>query len=293
MKRFFILFSLFTLSSIFSQSFTISEFEKCDTNNKSQKLVQDIQGQDRNVTILKLNDYNYLSFGDDVYKYNVVESENLILHKEKLLPKEASYCNRLLDTLRDINPSLLNINKNENGDRIVVEDGVTFQITLFKENCTVKYSSDSPDIYIKNKYPNFEERKKFLTVFTHMQSLFYDKEYEDLKKVDTIYLLYDRSDKTRNIKIDKVSDDNESTYSFLFSDGKSLNLRTLYGEVKTVKEKSVNNEVKIDLNTLDKYRFKAMFELLSNKKAIYIIDKESGGNKKKIMLARAYLDYNL
>jgi len=124
-----------------------------------------------------------------------------------------------------------------------------------------------------------------------MQSLFYDKEYEKLKRDDTIFLVYDKLDEIRNVKIDKISNNGIVTYSFLFSDGKSLCLKTLDKEIRSVKKKSIKDVVKIDLSILNNYRFKAMFEILSSKRAIYIIHDEPGDKKSKIKVTRAYLDY--
>ncbi len=293
MRSLFILYILIISNSIFAQNYVISEFEECGSSLRYPKLFEHFQNQDKDITILRLNSRHYLTFKDNlIYKYNVAESENLILEKEKLSKDETYYYKKLLDTLRTINPSLLNITENEKGEKIVVEDGETFQIELFKENCKVNYSSYSPNVYIENKYPSFKERKKFVDVFNSMKALFYDIEYENLKRIDTIYLIYEKLNETRNLKIEKTLANNISIYSFLFSDNKNLILKTLSQEREVVKKKAINNKVKIDLSTINKYRFSAMFEILSNKKAIYIIDKEENFKKNKIVLMKAYLDYN-
>jgi|GEM_PF-5838088 len=294
MKTLFNLFLLLLSHYTFSQGFIISQYENCDTGAEYRRLIGLFQDQDKKPTILKLNSRHYLTFeGDMVYRYDVAESENLILYKKQLSQEEAYQCRQLLDTLKTVKPSLLNSTGNEKGEKIIVEDGVTFKIELFKENCMVAYSSHSPSAYIENGYPNREERKKFVAVYDGIRSFFDDEEYENLKRKDTIYLLYDKTSKTRNLKYAKIASKKVLRYSFLFSDKKDLILKTFAEEKRAVEKKSIDDKEIINLGTIDRYRFDLMFELFYSKKVIYIIDEEDNKQmKNKAVLRRAYLSYN-
>lgn len=50
----------------------------------------------------------------------------------------------------------------ENGGNIIVQDGATFEVELFENDCRIHYSTYSPHIYIENGYPHFQERKNLL-----------------------------------------------------------------------------------------------------------------------------------
>lgn len=288
MKSFFIVLHLLTVSLIFGQAFSLSKFEICDNDNTYQKIILNFQNQNEESIILKLNKQDYLTIGNDIYSHYIVDSENLIVRSSKLSKEQDSLCRLLIDKLLSINPNFLNIITNENNETISVEDGTTYQIELYKKRCKVSYNTYSPNVYIDNKYPHFEERKKLLDVYNGLKPFFYNKEYEELKNADSIYLIHNMSDKIKNLKIIKIPNNGNDTYVFSFTNGNRLNLR-VDNSVTTLKKRPLSNSViKIDLNKFNEYGFDAMCEILRNKKTIYIIGKGIR-NKPKSVIKRAYL----
>lgn len=290
MKLIHTIFSIFFISTIFAQKSTFSDYKICGMSH-SQIILQ-LQDMQRSATILKIDNQNYLSIEDSVFLYSVAESENLIYYTEKLSEIKSLKAKQLLNKLKTINPNLLNIVEKGNDSKIVVQDGATFEVELFEGDCKIVYSSYSPDVYIKNEYPHFKERVKLLEVYEGLHSVFYNKEFNQLKSADTIYVVYDKSEKIKNLSVKQIKNRNLETYSFLFTDGKNLILRKFIDKKITVNKKSLLDKNIVDLNIVNKYRFKAMVDILFEKKAIYFINKNELCKKNKIILYTAYL-FNL
>lgn len=180
----------------------------------------------------------------------------------------------------------------ENGGNIIVQDGATFEVELSENDCRIHYSTYSPHIYIENEYPHFQERKKLLEVYDGLQSIFYNEEFDKLKSADTIYLVYDESKQIQNLSSNQIKNRDIATYSFLFSDGKSLILRKDNQKKIVVSKQFIKDKDLLDLNIINKFRFEAMADILFKKKAIYFINKNELCKKNKIILNTATLFYH-
>lgn len=122
-----------------------------------------------------------------------------------------------------------------------------------------------------------------------MQSIFDNEEFDKLKSADTIYLVYNESKQIQNLSINQIKNRGIATYSFLFSDGKSLIVRKDNQKKIVVSKQFLKDKDLLDLNIINKYRFEAMADLLFKKKAIYFIDKKELCKMNKIVLNTATL----
>lgn len=268
----------------FGQSVMFSKYEKYDFENKEGKYENMLKTECRNQIMIKLNEHHFLTFSEnDAYRYVVDESENVVISKRKLSEKETILLSKSLDTLKGIDPILLNSTMDLNGSEIIIEDGTTFQLEIFKNKSWINFITVAPETYIKNKFGNYKHKLSFVNVFNSLNNFFYDEEIEKIKNADTIYIVFDKNKRYDNLNIKINSFKNNDEYVIKFSDSKSLILNTY----KNNKNKNMLNEksVEINLEFINKHRFNKTLEILTSKKAIFILDK----SENKIKAKKAYL----
>lgn len=101
-------------------------------------------------------------------------------------------------------------------------------ISFYKGNKTLKlFYSYSSDTYLEDKFTFPKDRKMFLNNYLNLTKYFYDKEFERLKSLDTIYLFIERGENMRYIvDIDNAKNKRQENYFFDFkcSSGQFTNL---------------------------------------------------------------------
>jgi hypothetical protein len=294
MKKILLIIYLLPIFGL-SQNYLISKYEKLDFDNKFDEYYKMFEIESKDNLILKIDLHKYVVVNENEgFKISVIESENLIINKQKLTSGELKYSNKMLDSLKKINPFKFNVAKKEDGTEMIVSDCNEIQIEAYKGNCKMIFNSYCPQDYIKEKFPYFEERLLLLNTYNYFHSLFYDKDLEKIKNADTIYLDFN----LRNVVLDKLqfektSSKNLNHFKFKFSDKSKLIFNSLIKDESDfeVDKKDFNqkeNIVTISINTINKYRHDIIRRVLSDKKYVYLIRNKSVFSR-KIKFKRIFL----
>lgn len=194
--KFFLLFSI----SAFGQNHTISQYEKADVSHKGRNYAERLKIDNKKSVLLKIEENSFLVFNenDGVYRYYL--TPDALILKNKIADSESAKCLRYLDTLKSINPSVLNVTERKtNGidsvESIHIEDGATYNLELFKNDVTVYYSTYSPEAYIEHRFPFYKERLKLLNAYNYFTSLLkypQKKNYSpNQNRTDSLYIIFD------------------------------------------------------------------------------------------------------
>ena len=243
----------------------------------------------KNTLVLKQNNkFIVYKNQSDISKASIGYLSGDIFFIEKINEPQLINYRNILDTINNINPSLLNKTENIHGD-MIIEDGINYNLELFKDNYVVDYNTYSPEDYIKYKFPFYKERIRFMNVLERVNNLFYDDEYEKIKNKDTIYLNISSKDyaKLEKFRIRKISDDSKDLYIFTSLNNHTINVTKKYYKNTIINfnkrfffEKNKSSIIELDF--LDKYGLNI---LQDKKKCIYIID-EKKMNTKTIQLIK-------
>lgn len=284
----FLIILFFTLAS-FSQNHIISEYEKYDYEKKGQNYNNVLKLDDKNSLVLKLNN-KFIIYKDEseISTISIGYLSSNIFYTKKIKEHQLINYKNILDTIKNINPSLLNETKNIDGE-MVIEDGINYNLELYKNNYIVNYNTYSPEAYIEYKFPFYKERIRFMKVLEVVNNLFYDDEYEKIRNRDTIYLNISSKDylTLEKLKIKKHSDKFKDLYIFtslnnhkISVDKKDKNKKDVKFNKKEFLEKNKKSIIQLDF--IDKYGLEIFQD---KKKSIYIID-EKKLNIKKIQLIK-------
>lgn len=279
MRYLFIIFTLFSTSVSLCQNHIISYYEKYDLDNKGQNYSEALKLDDKNSLILKLNNlFIIYKTNGEILRISRGYLNDKKLYVNKIDELQKSLYKNILDTLKSINPSNLQKTKKEELE-ITINDGTEYSIELLKDNYLVDYVTYSPEVYIKEKFPFYKERIKFLKIIEKINNLFYDQEYVNINNRDKLYIntTLNQYENLKDYNIEKISDNFKNLYIF-----KSLENKILITDRKYIKSKplkinskiflSENKESIIKWNFIDKYGP----EFLNDKnKCIFTINQKS------------------
>lgn len=125
--------------------------------------------------------------------------ENKVIYSKKLNSLDYEKCLSQFSQLSNINPKHLEIQKNEKGVVMKIEDGFDVKVELFDEGERKLLNSYSPQDYIDAKFPFYEERQLYVDIYDELIKYFFDEEYIRLRELDSIYIFIDKSFKSSNL----------------------------------------------------------------------------------------------
>jgi hypothetical protein len=273
MRNLIILFFLVFNTSYSQDFFHISKDESYDYAKDGNKYRNLLNCIDSEALLFKLNNQNFIiQKKDGFYKVYVDEDEKRVISSAKLASKEAIECSTILDSLKSINPKYLDITIDKNGKVMIVNDGIEYEVNFFKKEYRLTLKSNNPELYIEEKFPHFEERIKFLKSIKKLNEIFFDSTYNNVNKLDTIYLKLKNSKNLNKLELNKE----RNHYSLLFSGTKKITLTNLDSDHDLmIKRKSLQKDKSkiINIDFINKYRYNFVLNLFKNK-VIYIIEKK-------------------
>ena len=298
--RYILVIILLFFSTVYSQdnvdsSFIFSKYEHFDYEKNGDK-IRGILKEDNEAQIICLGDSKYISLkNNEINCYTICK--DTIMNIIKLDNIDAINCKKLIDTLVSIDPTKITNEIDKEGNRTIVMDGGEFEVSVYKSNKTLKLYSYSPDTYMEDKFPFAANRKTFLNSYLNLTRYFYDKEFERVKSLDTIYLFIKRGENVQYIAdINKLKNIRQENYFFNFncSSGQFINLNRFSSVEPTntfYKKKSflkTNSDKILHSDYLQKFTQCDLEQLInSNTKKVFIIDKdEIKGRKIKIKEVR-------
>ena len=272
-------------------TFIFSKYESFDYQKKGDE-IRTILNENKDALIINLNNGKYMSLkNNDINCYTMCKGTMINLVKLNYI--DSMNCKPLIDSLISIDPIKITNEIDIAGNRTVVQDGGEIEVSFYKDNKTLKLYSYSPETYMENKFPFAEKRKTFLHSYLGITKYFYDKEFERVKTLDTIYLFIERGENVQYIvEIDKSKNKRLETYFFRFkcSEGQYSNLnrfssiepKNIFFQKKSFLE--TNADKILNHEYLQKFTQCDLEQLISsNTKKIFIIDKdEIRGRKIKI-----------
>jgi hypothetical protein len=191
MKQIILMFFLFLISfNNFSQdkekNHEISEFEKTIDKNQLENLIKYFNF-DKTKLLISLNEKKYVLFSVDSLTLFKVRGNKII----KMNSKNSKIISEVnFNNLFKINP--LNLNEtNLNESIIKVSDGHEYKMVIYKSDKNLTLESYVPEIYIKNEYPYYQERKVFLENYNILNNLFEDENYLKIKEAKKVFIKFD------------------------------------------------------------------------------------------------------
>ncbi|MBA4276018.1 hypothetical protein [Flavobacterium sp.] len=262
--------------------FTFSKYENIDYEKKGDR-IRGILNQDKDALIINLDDSKYICLKNNKINCYTI-CKDTIMNIIKLDSIDAMKCKKLIDTLVSIDPTKITNEIDKEGNRTVVQDGGEFEVSVYKGNKNLKLYSYSPDVYMEDKFPFAENRKTFLYTYLDLEKYFYDKEFERVKSLDTIYLLIKKGKNVQYIvDINKLKNIRQENYFFNFncSSGQFINLNRFSSIEPTnafYRKKSflkTNSNKILHSDYLQKFTQCDLNQLInSNMKKVFIIDKD-------------------
>ncbi|NBL65367.1 hypothetical protein GV828_09175 [Flavobacterium sp. NST-5] len=274
-----ILFLLFCCSVFGQQSnnFEISRFEK---ENEQVEILRNQFNFKADDTLICLNNSKCVLIGkDSIVLYKVKSGK--VEFKERIL-KEKIHSTMDITPIFSLNPSELNVDEMD-GKKISISDGAEYVIDIYKKDKHLKLVSHSPETYIANKYPFYQERKEFLNYYKSLENLFIDERFLELQSAKEIYIKYDKNNNSSKTLINRKDIVDESEIFF-------INELMFYNIGKTHKEiklQNINPKLIVDYNYLNQYFTEELKKLLKeNPKRIFLIEESSKAKKVIIQQVR-------
>ena len=272
-------------------TFIFSKYEQFDYEKKGDK-IRAILNEDHEALILSFNNGKYISLKNDVLNCYTTCNDSVI-NSVKLNNTDAVNCKTYIDTLVSIDPKKIFDGIDEKNAGTIIQDGGAYEITIFKGSKTLKLYSYSPETSTENRFPSPKNVKSFINSNINLPKYFYDKEFQRVKSLDTVYLFIERGKNVQYfVDINKLKNIRQENYFFHLncSSGAYINLNRLsYTKPKNTfyQKKSFlkNNSDKIlHSDYLQKFTQCDLQQLISsNSKKVFIIDKdEMRGEKIKI-----------
>lgn len=263
-------------------TFVFSKYESFDYQKKGDKIRATLNENNESL-IINFNNGQYLSLkNDEINCYTICKDS--VINIVQLNNIDAVNCKTFIDTLVSINPKKIFDGIDEKNAGTIIQDGGAYEITIFKGNKTLNLYSYSPETNTENRFPSPKNTKSFINSYINLPKYFYDKEFERVKSLDTIYLFIERGRRVQYVvDINKLKNIRQETYFFHFncSSGAYINLNRFSATESAntfYKQKSFlkNNSDKIlHSDYLQKFTQCDLEQLIgSNNKKVFIIDKD-------------------
>ncbi|HSD08800.1 hypothetical protein [Flavobacterium sp.] len=196
---------LLFFSTIYSQdkvdsAFIFSKYEQIDNEKKGDK-IRDIVNEDNDALIIYLDDSKFISLKNNKVKCYAICKDTIINNIVELNNINAKNCKSIIDTLVSIDPKKI-INEIDKKNRIPIENLGKYMISFYKDNKTLKLFYSYSETNIEDKFSFPKDRKTFLNNYLNLTKYFYDKEFERVKSLDTIYLLIERE---KNMQYERLN----------------------------------------------------------------------------------------
>jgi|APLak6261702949_1056265.scaffolds.fasta_scaffold07957_2 hypothetical protein len=280
MKKHLVLIVYLITIITYGQNFSISQYENIDSK-KIGKRIRTLLKVNKNTLIVNLDGNKYITISNNKAVIFTVVS-NRIINSKKIDNQGFLNCKSIIDTLSFINPKTLNLDTNDKGEKIEVQDGSEYKIELYKEDKILILYSYSPETFIEYKYPYFEKRKIFLENFSRLKSYFYDKTYERIKDLDTLFIYFKKNKKTiYHAENSQRSNGYQENYYFNLKEFNN-NFPEIYYmrwsndylcSLEKRKFLKKNKEKTVDYNFLKKYGPCDLSDLInSGKKKVFIVE---------------------
>lgn len=212
---------LLFFSTIYSQdkidsTFIFSKYEQIDNEKKGDK-IRDIVNEDNEALIIYLDDSKFISLKNNKIKCYTLCKDTIINNIVELNNIDAKNCKSIIDTLVSIDPKKI-INEIDKKNRIPTENLGRYMISFYNNNKTLKLFYSYSETNIEDKFSFPKDRKTFLNNYLNLTKYFYDKEFERVKSLDTIYLLIERE---KNMQYER-SNFSDTTYSTIIEKGGNM-----------------------------------------------------------------------
>ncbi|HSD07624.1 hypothetical protein [Flavobacterium sp.] len=229
---------LLFFSTIYSQdkvdsSFIFSKYEHFDSEKKGVKL-RDILNEDREALIIFLDDSKFISLKNNKVKCYRICKDTVINNIVELNNIDAIKCKSIIDTLVSIDPKKI-INEIDKENRIHIENLGRYMVSFYKDNKALKlFYSYSSETNFEDKFTFPKDRKTFLNNYLNLTKYFYDKEFERVKSLDTIYLLIERE---KNMQYER-SNFSDTIYSTMVEKGKNMTHILDINKLKSIRQET-------------------------------------------------------
>ena len=261
-------------------TFLISNFEKFDTAKEGKKL-RDLYNLDDKSLIIKLDSgKNIILVNNKMYFVKSTIAKPFEIKQVEDTVK-LRY-NKIIDSLKLINPLSLNEIKNKDGDQLNIQDGSERKIEFFKGDYKLELNSYAIENYIDFGVLNLDKRIKFLKFYNDLNKTYYDSNYKKLFNQDTLYVFF-KKDKfqLKNFYVrEDITKINGSIDYFFSSKYSSLNFYLTFmhsdkNQITVKKNKFLkqNKSRILDYTFFNNYNSFESFNLFKNK-VVYLIDKD-------------------
>jgi hypothetical protein len=237
--NYILVITLLFFSTIYSQdkvdsTFIFSKYEHFDYEKKGDK-IRDIVNEDNEALIIYLDDSKYISLKNNKVKCYTICKDTIINNIVELNNIDAKICKSIIDTLVSIDPKKI-INEIDKENRIVVENLGRYIVSFYKDNKTLSFFySYSSETYLEDKFTFPKDRKTFLNNYLNLTKYFYDKEFERLRSLDTIYLLIERE---KNMQYERANF-SDTLYSSI-ERGKNMQIILDIKKIKNIRQETYN-----------------------------------------------------
>jgi hypothetical protein len=242
--NYILIITLLFFSTIYSQdkvdsTFIFSKYEHIDYKKKGDE-IRDIVNEDNEALIIYLDDSKYISLKNNKVKCYTICNDSVINNIVELNNIDAMICKSIIDTLVSIDPKKI-INEIDKKNRIVIENIGRYMVSFYKNNKTLNlFYSYSSETYLEDKFTFPKDRKTFLNNYLNLTKYFYDKEFERLRSLDTIYLLIEREENTQY----EHSNFSDTIYSTFVKKGKNMTYILGIDKLKNTRQENYNFQFK-------------------------------------------------
>lgn len=279
-----------------NSNYLFSKYEILDSDKKGEKIKQFLNETDDSL-IISFENGKYISLKNNEINCYTVCNDNIINQIKWKDSIDIINFKISIDTLLCIDPKKITNEIDKDGNTISVQDGVEHRISFYQDNKSLTLFSYSPETYMDDKFPFAQVRKKFLKNWLNLDKYFYDKEFNRLKSLDTIYLFIERGKNLEYVvNINKSKNIRQENYFFNLncSEGQFTNINnqsliepanTHYEDISFL---NTNSNKIINLEYLKRFTSCDLNQIIeSNVKKIFIIDKfEIMNNRIKIKEVR-------
>jgi hypothetical protein len=220
--NYILVIALFFFSTVYSQNkvdstFIFSKYEHFDYEKKVNQF-RHIVNQNENALIVHLDDSKYIVLDNNKVKCYTVCNDTIINNIVELNDVDTTICKSIIDALTSIDPQKI-IDEIDKKNKIAIENFGRYMVSFYKKNKILNlFYSFSSETSFEDKFSFPSDRKLFLTNYTNLTKYFYDKEFERLKSLDTIYLFIEK-DKNMQYEQSGILD---TIYSTIFKKGKNM-----------------------------------------------------------------------
>ncbi|RKS95649.1 hypothetical protein BC952_1346 [Flavobacterium limicola] len=236
--NYILVITLLFFTTVYSQdkvgsTFIFSKYENFDYEKKGNQ-VRDIVNEDNEALIVYLDDSKYISLKNNKVKCYTVCKDTIINNIVELNNIDVMICKSIIDTLVSIDPKKI-INEIDKENSILIENLGRYMVSFYKDNKTLKlFYSYSSETNFEDKFSFPKDRKTFLNNYLNLTKYFYDKEFERLKSLDTIYLLIEKKENTQY----EQSNFSDTTYSTIVKKGKNMTYIVGINKLKNIRQEN-------------------------------------------------------